>query len=57
MKHQALFSLKDKGKNLKVSPAAILLGSLGLKISGSRLYSSFCVSVNLSLTRPYRQYD
>ena len=50
MKHQALFSLKDKGKNLKVSPAAILLGSLGLKISGSRLYSSFCISVNLSLT-------
>ena len=28
MKHQALFSLKDKSKKIKVSSAAILLGAL-----------------------------
>ena len=28
MKHQALFSSKDKSKKIKVSSAAILLGSL-----------------------------
>ena len=28
MKHQVLFSLKDKSKNIKVSLAAVLLGSL-----------------------------
>ena len=31
MKHQALFSSKDKGKNIKVSSAAILLGALRVK--------------------------
>ena len=28
MKHQSLFSSKGKSKNIKVLPAAILLGSL-----------------------------
>ena len=28
MKHQVLFSLKDKNKKIKVSSAAIVLGSL-----------------------------
>ena len=31
MKHQALFSSKDKNKNIKVSSAAILLGALRVK--------------------------
>ena len=32
MKHQALFSLKDKSKNINVSSAAILLGTLRAKL-------------------------
>ena len=32
MKHQALFSSKDKNKNIKVSSAAILLGALRINI-------------------------
>ena len=31
MKHQALFSSKDKSKNIKVLSAAILLGPLRVK--------------------------
>ena len=31
MKHQALFSLKDKSKIIKVPSAAILLGALRVK--------------------------
>ena len=31
MKHQALFSSKNKSKNFKVSSAAILLGALRVK--------------------------
>ena len=31
MKHQALFSSKDKSKKIKVSSAAILQGSLSVK--------------------------
>ena len=32
MKHQALFYMKDKSKNIKVSSAAILLGSVRVKV-------------------------
>ena len=32
MKHQTLFSSKDKSKNKKVSSAAILLGALRVKL-------------------------
>ena len=32
MKHQALFSSKDKSKKIKMSSAAILLGALRVKI-------------------------
>ena len=32
MKHQALFSLKDKSKNMKVSSAAIMVGALRVKV-------------------------
>ena len=32
MKHQALFSSKDKCKKIIVSSAAVLLGALGLSI-------------------------
>ena len=32
MNHQALFSSKDKSKNIKVSSAAILLGALRIKL-------------------------
>ena len=34
MKHQSLFSSKDKTKKIKVSSAAILLGALRVKIKG-----------------------
>ena len=33
MKHQALFSSKDKSRKIKVSSAAILLGALRVKIA------------------------
>ena len=33
MKNQALFSSKDKSKKIKVSSAAILLGSLRVKVN------------------------
>ena len=33
MKHQALYSLKDINKKIKVSFAAILIGSLRVKMS------------------------
>ena len=32
MKHQALFSSKDKSKKIKVSSAAILLGALRVTV-------------------------
>ena len=32
MKHQALFSLQDKCKKIKVASAAILLGSLKVNV-------------------------
>ena len=32
MKHQALFSSKDKSKNMKVSSAAIMVGALRVKV-------------------------
>ena len=35
MEHQAFFSSKDKSKKIKVSSAAILLGSLRVKVKVS----------------------
>ena len=37
MKHQALFSSKDKSKNIKVSSAAILLGTLRVNVEENLL--------------------
>ena len=36
MKHQTLFSLKDKSKKIKVSSAAVFLVSLRVKICSNR---------------------
>ena len=33
MKHQALFSSKDKSKNIRVSSAAVWLGALRVKFT------------------------
>ena len=40
MKHQVLFSLKDKNKKIKVSSAAILLGSYERVKKHQTLFSS-----------------
>ena len=40
MKHQALFSSKDKSTIIKVSSAAILLGALRAKMYGT--YNVYC---------------
>ena len=41
MKHQALFSLKNKSKNIKVLSAAILLGALRVTRSSSSCFILF----------------
>ena len=38
MKHQALFTSKDKSKNIKMSSAAILLGALRVKLASFLRY-------------------
>ena len=46
MKHQALFSSKDKSKKMKMSPAAILLGALRVKpVAALLCLNMFCCSV------------
>ena len=37
MKHQTLFSLKDESKKIKVLSAAVLLGSVRVKIYSSKM--------------------
>ena len=38
MKHPALFSLKDRSKIKKMSSAAVLLGSLRVKVANKQVY-------------------
>ena len=45
MKHQALFSSKDKSKKIKVSSAAILLGALRVKVG--KMVSVIAMSLNI----------
>ena len=51
MKHQALFSLKDKSKKIQVSSAAVMLGSLRVKLwtYGYIRRYSFCHFIHLSI--------
>ena len=53
MKHQALFSSKDKSKNNKVSSAAIWLGGLSVKVLNNGLGWTGRISEHLLLVRHF----
>ena len=56
MKYQVLFSSKDKSKKIKMSSAAILLGSLRVKLlcSEVKLACALTQIDNISILRCFR---